>query len=201
MVGFVIVHLSGNLLAFAGSGAFNGYARAIRELGGPVVGSGTLLVVARVVLAGTLVAHLAAHGYLMLVPDQSSASSRYGSVPPWYAMLPVSVLQVSGAVIALFLVFHIAQLTIGLTHPSFVVDDPYQNMLVALRFWPVAVAYVAVALAVGVHVLPGMWTALNSLGLIRPSTERLAGVLSPVLAFVLTVGMAAVPVAVLVGAL
>jgi succinate dehydrogenase / fumarate reductase, cytochrome b subunit len=202
MIGFLIVHLAGNLVAFAGSAAFNGYARSIRELGSPLLGEGTLLAIARVALAVTLASHLLAHAYLMLHPsDEVPDSAAYGPIPPWYATLPVSVLQVSGAVIALFLAFHIAQLTIGATHPAFTPNDPYQNMIVALSFLPVSLAYIVVALAVGLHLLPGIWTGLNSLGLIRPNTERLAGFAAPLLAATLAVGMSGVPLAVMVGIL
>jgi succinate dehydrogenase cytochrome b subunit len=199
MIGFVIVHLAGNLLAFAGSATFNDYARSIRELGSALVGEGTLLTVARVVLAGTLASHLLAHAYLLRHPSDAPDSVASGPQPPWYATLPVSVLQVTGAMIALFLAFHIAQLTIGATHPAFVSNDPYQNMVVALRFWPVSMAYIAAAVAVALHLLPGIWTGLNTLGLIRPRTERLAGTLAPVTVLVVAVGMAAVPLAVLLG--
>lgn len=92
-------------------------------------------------------------------------------MPPWFATLPLSVLQASGGVIALFVGFHILQLTIGATHPAFVRDDPYHDLVVALRFWPVAMAYIAAAAAVGVHLLPGFWTGMASLGPIRHRTE------------------------------
>src|SRR5688500_3619876 len=90
MIGFVIVHLAGNLLAFAGSATFNDYARSIRELGSALVGEGTLLTVARVVLAGTLASHLLAHAYLLRHPSDAPDSVASGRQPPWYATLPVS---------------------------------------------------------------------------------------------------------------
>ena len=197
MLSFVLVHLAGNLLAFAGGASFNAYARAIRQLGAPLVGEGTLLVLARVVLACALVLHVAAHANRLWRPNNAPVSSRISA--PWYATLPASVLQVSGGAIALFLAFHIAQLTIGATHPAFIADDPYRNMVVELRFLPTAIAYIAAAAAVGVHLLPGIWTGLDSLGLLRPRIERLAATLSPLLALALAVNLALVPVAVLIG--
>lgn len=201
LLGFVILHLGGNLLAFAGSGTFDAYARSIRELGGPLVGEGVLLVVARVVLATALALHLLAHAYLVQQPSEGQVSAAYVADPPWFATLPLAVLQASGGVIALFLALHIAQLTIGAFDPAFVVDDPHHNMVVALRFWPVAITYIAAAIAVGVHLLPGTWTGMASLGLIRPRTERLTRRLSPAVALVVAVGMASVPAAVLFGVL
>jgi succinate dehydrogenase / fumarate reductase cytochrome b subunit len=213
MLGFVVVHLAGNLLAFAGSGTFNTYARSLRDAGAPVVGEGALLWLARVVLAGALALHLAAHAYLLRestsslselptgAREPSPASAQYSPMPPWYATLPLGWLLATGGVIAVFVVFHIAQLTIGATHPAFVPADPYHNMVVALGFWPVSIAYIAAAAALGAHLLPGMWTGMRSLGLIRPGSRARADELSVVVPLLLVIGMAAVPLAVLTGVL
>jgi succinate dehydrogenase / fumarate reductase cytochrome b subunit len=213
MLGFVVVHLAGNLLAFAGSGTFNAYARALRELGRPVVSEGALLWLARAVLASTLVLHLAAHAYLLResrmalseLPSNAGepcpVAAKYAPLPPWYATLPLGWLQATGALIAVFVAFHVAQLTIGATHPAFVPEDPYHNMVMALGSWPVSIAYIAAAVAVGAHLLPGIWTGMRSLGLMRPGTDALAGTLSVVVPLVLVVGLAAVPLAVVIGVL
>jgi hypothetical protein len=101
----------------------------------------------------------------------------------------------------LFVVVHISQLTLGATHPAFVRDDPYRNMVVALQFWPTGVTYSTAAVAVGVHLLAGIWTGMGALGLVTPRTERFVTTASPVIALVVTVGLAAVPVVVVFGVL
>jgi succinate dehydrogenase / fumarate reductase cytochrome b subunit len=213
MLGFVVVHLAGNLVAFAGSGAFNAYAHSLRQVGTPIVGEGALLWLVRVVLAAALTLHLAAHLYLMRESSSGlweqprgpggpgQETPRYFPMPPWYATLPLAWLQATGALIAMFVAFHLAQLAIGATHPAFVPDDPYHNMVVALGFWPVSIAYILAAVAVGAHLLPGIWTGLRSLGLIHPGTAALAGTLSVVVPLVIVVGMAAAPLGVLIGVL
>jgi succinate dehydrogenase / fumarate reductase cytochrome b subunit len=199
MLAYVLVHTAGNLLAFAGSATFNGYAHGLRELGTPLLGENVALWAVRVVLGAALFTHLAAHAYRLFRP--SSDSTSYAGLPPWYATLPLAWLAGSGALIALFVVFHLAQLTIGATHPAFVPDDPYHNLVVALSAWPTAVAYIGVALAVSAHVLPGVWTGMQTLGLVRPDTEVLARRLSTLIPPALVLGLSAVPVAVLCGVL
>jgi succinate dehydrogenase / fumarate reductase cytochrome b subunit len=203
MLAFVSAHLVGNLLAFGSAGAFNDYAHSLRQLGTPLLPESGVLWAARVALAGALVVHLGSHLYIMTHPDGPSAITVGPSdaLPPWYATLPVAVFQVSGALMVAFLAFHLAQLTFGVIHPAFVAGDPYDNTIVALRFWPVSAAYVCAAVAVGVHLLPGTWTGLRSLGLIRTSTVRLAGIVAPTLAVTVAVGLSSVPVAVLIGIL
>jgi hypothetical protein len=53
----------------------------------------------------------------------------------------------------------------------------------------------------GAHLLPGIWTGMQALGLVRPGTEALAGTLSVAVPLMLVVGLAAVPGAVLIGLL
>ena len=195
MLGYVIVHMAGNLLAFAGSATFNAYAHGLRELGTPLLGESVVLWAVRVVLAVALVTHLTAHAYRLFHTVSDSAS--YAGLPPWYATLPLAWLAGSGALIAVFVAAHLAQLTIGATHPAFVPDDPYHNLVVALSSWPTALAYIGVALAVSAPVLPGMWTGMQTLGLMRPGTQVLAGRLSTLVPLALLLGLSAVPVAVL----
>lgn len=218
MAAFVVVHMLGNLLAFAGSGTFNAYAHSLREIGTPLVPEETLLSVARVVLAATLVVHLSAHVYLvttvpvsrwfplLLQPVNSlweppSGTRHYSPTPPSYAKLPLVWLEVTGALILIFVAVHLAQLTIGSAYPAFVPGDAYDNLVGALGYWPVSVLYIATAIAMGAHLLPGIWTGMRSLGLIRPGTEALASAPSVAIPLVLIVGMSAVPVAVLFGVL
>jgi len=203
MLAFVFAHLVGNLLAFVGASAFNDYAHSLRQLGTPLLPESGVLWAARVALAGALVIHLGSHLYTMTHPDGSSALTVGPSdaLPPWYATSPVAVFQVSGALMLAFVAFHLAQLTFGAIHPAFVAADPYDNTIVALRFWPVSAAYVCAAVAVGVHLLPGTWTGLRSLGLIRTSTVRLAGIVAPTVSVTVAAGLSAVPVAVLLGIL
>jgi succinate dehydrogenase / fumarate reductase, cytochrome b subunit len=201
MAGFVVLHLAGNLVAFAGPAVFNGYARGLRELGSPVLPEGGLLWLARAVLAAALMLHLVSHMYVMLHPEVPSPLTFSDVRPPWYATLPLGVLQSSGALIALFVGLHLAQLTLGAIHPAFVPGDAYQNTIVVLRSWPASAAYIGAALAVGIHLLPGLWTAARSLGLIRPRTAGVAGNLVPAIALGVVVGMSAVPIAVVTGVL
>ena len=198
MLAYVVAHMGGNLLAFAGSAAFDGYARSLRELGSPLFGAGVVLWLARVVLAAALVAHLAAHVRTLIRPA-ARIEPTYRPVPPAYVVYSFPIPHATGAMILLFVMFHIAPLTLGATIAALDAASPYRNLTTALRSWPVALAYIAAALAVGGHLVSGVWCGMNTLGLIRPRIEGLARVLAPALAVITALGMASVPVAVLLG--
>ena len=201
MFGFVVAHLAGNLLAFSGAGTFNAYARALRAIGTPLLPESGLLWLARVVLAGALLSHLASHLYVTQHPTASPPVVTAGLMPPWYATLPVALLQASGVLIAVFVIVHLAQLTFGSIHPAFIVGDAYRNTIAVLRAWPMSLAYMGATLAVGVHLLPGLWTACRALGLIQPASARFAATAVPLVALGVTLGLSAVPIAVLIGVL
>lgn len=201
MLGYVVLHLGGNLLAFAGSATFNAYARLLRELGSPLVGAGALVMLVRAVLASALVAHIAAHLWILLRPQAGTSSGAYVPTPPGYAAFPLPIMIPTGGAIFVFVTLHLAQLTFGATVPGFDPADPYHNLITALRSWPVALVYLAAAVAVGVHLLVGVWSGMRSLRLIRPRTEGLARILAPAVALLTALGLASVPVAVLLGIL
>ena len=201
MLGYVVLHMVGNLLAFAGGAAFDGYARAVRDLGSPFIGAGVLFVLARVVIAGALVAHLGAHVRTLLRPTRSSRATGYAPTLPGYVADTFLLPHATGAVILIFVAFHLAHLTFGMSISDFEPSSPYRNLITALRSWPVALAYMGAAAAVGGHLLPGVWSGMSSLGLIGPRSEEAARLLAPVIAVVVTLGLSAAPVAVLLGIL
>ncbi|MBV9168981.1 MAG: succinate dehydrogenase, partial [Chloroflexi bacterium] len=58
MLGYLVLHLWGNLKIFAGPEALNTYAAWLRTVGDPLFGNNQLLWIVRVVLAVALVLHL-----------------------------------------------------------------------------------------------------------------------------------------------
>ena len=199
MLTFVVLHLGGNLLAFAGRATFNAYSHLLREFGSPLVSAGVLRTLARVGLAAALVDSFAGEP-LAGASGEDPGVAGYMPVPPGYAARPLLIVFQTGVVILAFLVLHLAQLAIG-TVPGFEPADPYHNLITTLQSGPVMLAYLAAAVAVGAHLLPGVWTGMRSLRLIQPRRERLARVLAPAIALTTALGLAAVPAAVLLGIL
>lgn len=194
MLLYVLAHMGANLLAFAGPATFNGYAAAVHDMAG-----GLALLVVRVVLAIAFIAHGGAHAWLLFHPlpvqdevDDAPRTPAYveNAFPP----------LVSGAVIMIFIVLHLAQLTFGASLRSFDPATPYDNLVTALRTWPVTIGYVLAAFALGAHLLPGTWSALHTLRWIDVRRERSARVLSPLVAAVVALGLSSVPLAVALGA-
>lgn len=202
-VGFVIGHLIGNLLLLVGKDAFNGYALFLET-----VGHGGALYVAEAFLVVTLLIHVfngvgiamnrgeaRPEGYV--VNANAGGRSRKG--------LASQAMIWTGIFLLGFLIFHIA--TFKFSHlidprhtPRYHVpgnpDHPNLYLVVVQRFsqpWYVAI-YTFVMLLLGLHLKHGIWSGLQSLGLLTRKTLPVAVVAATVLSALLAVGFLLLPI-------
>jgi succinate dehydrogenase / fumarate reductase cytochrome b subunit len=100
-----------------------------------------------------------------------------------------------GVIIALFVIYHLLDLTFRVANPLGRPGDPYDNLVASFREWPVTFFYALALLAVGLHIRHGIASALLTLGW-RPPAGKLV---STAVAAVITAGFLCVPFAVLIG--
>ena len=74
----------------------------------------------------------------------------------------------TGVIIALFLIFHLLDLTWGPANPDFVRGDVYNNLVHSFERVPVAIVYIVANIALGIHIFHGAWAMFQSLGLNNP---------------------------------
>jgi succinate dehydrogenase / fumarate reductase cytochrome b subunit len=105
----------------------------------------------------------------------------------------------TGNLIALYILFHLADLTWGWTTSEFVRGDVYHNLDVSLSRWPVALIYIAAAVLLAVHLYHGVSSALQSVGLSNPKMQAIRTPAAiAVAAFVLVLNLS-FPIAILAG--
>jgi succinate dehydrogenase / fumarate reductase cytochrome b subunit len=193
-LGFVLVHMLGNLQMFKPAGAaqaMHDYAVGIRALG-PV------LLIARAGLVGLLLAHVV---MAVLVTRRNLAARpvRYAMRRPQTSTLASRLMRVGGVVLLVFIVFHLADMTFGIGHPQFTHLDPYNNLRIGFsRWWAVAFYLVAIA-ALGLHLYHGLWAAWRTLGARQPSREPLHRNIAVIVAILISIGFAVVPIAAALG--
>lgn len=198
LVGFVIVHMLGNLKVYQGADAFNHYAEGLRTLGAPFFGTGELLWIVRLILLAALLIHLVAAVQLV---RQSLAARRqryrkFDSLAFSYAS---RTMRWGGVIILLFVVYHLMHFTFGNAHPDFVPGDAYRNFVIGFRQWPVALAYVAAMVPLGFHLYHGIWSMFQSLGANNPRYNRLRRPLALGITLVVILANISFPLAVLAG--
>ncbi|MGW0696067.1 succinate dehydrogenase [Streptomyces sp. NPDC002738] len=198
MLLYLVVHMAGNLKIFFGSGEFNHYAHWLRTLGEPFLHYEWALWIVRVVLVAAVVLH-ATSAYQLSRRDIRARPSKYVHKRA-RASYATRTMRWGGIILALFIVWHILDLTTGTVHSGgFQSGHPYQNVIDTFSTWYGNVIYIVAMLALGLHVQHGFWSAAQTLGAGRATHDRVLKTTANVLALVLTVGFISVPVAVMTG--
>ncbi|PPK64283.1 succinate dehydrogenase / fumarate reductase cytochrome b subunit [Actinokineospora auranticolor] len=191
---YVVVHMAGNLKFFGGPDSINGYGVFLREFLTPVLGYGGLVWVVRVVLLLAVVLHGTAAVQLARRARKARPVG-YAKRPRVQGGYAARTMRWGGVILALFVVYHLLDLTAGVLNPHGVDGDIHANVVADFQHWYVVLAYTLAVVALGFHLRHGLWSAVRSLG----GTVRNAQTVALVLAVVVTVGFLAVPFSVFFG--
>ena len=189
LVGFVLMHMAGNLQLFGGADKFNHYAQLLRT-------SMPLLWTARIVLIAAVALHVRAA--LQLYALKAAARPvAYAKKAHRGATLASRTMIWSGYGLALFIVLHILHITTGTVHSDFVEGDVFHNVTSAFKNPLIAGAYVVSMGFLYMHISHGIFSLTQSLGLSHPRYSATAKIVARVLSVIIAVGFAAVPIAIL----
>jgi succinate dehydrogenase / fumarate reductase cytochrome b subunit len=192
MVAYLITHVLANLLVFQGPTNINAYSAFLH-------GTGGALWAARAVLLAALVLHVVAAVQLAGRRYEARPVSYAGGREPQVSTWASRSIRWGGALILVFLVYHILHFTIGSVHPEFIEADPYHNVATGFRNPVVVVLYLIAMALVGLHLYHGVWSSGRSLGMSPPSPKPLRRTLALVLALVIWLGFTVIPLAVYAG--
>ena len=203
LIGFVIVHMVGNLHLYEGPARMHEYAESLRTLGAGLVPHTFVLWVLRLGLVIMFALHL--HSAITLKEVSRKASDRAGYVDgakqyeggrEYVAANYASrTMRWTGPIIALFLFYHLADLTWGWwLGDDFVRGDPYHNVSRSLSNLPVAIVYVVANMALAWHIFHGAWSMFQSLGVNNPRWNHLRRSVASGLAGLILIGNLSFPV-------
>ena len=198
LLGFLFVHMAGNLQIFAGAEKLNAYAEFLKS-------EKLILWLARLGLLGLITMHIAmtirqrvrnrklrARRYVQTSFQRTTPSSRW--------------MMVSGTLLLAFVVFHLLHFTVGAVLPNAYSQTDHQGrhdvhaMVVAgFRNPLIVLIYVAGMLALATHLQHAISSAWQTLGLVREGSNSQLRKLSPVLAAIIIVGFLSVPLSVALG--
>ncbi|MFJ4878157.1 succinate dehydrogenase cytochrome b subunit [Streptomyces sp. NPDC088745] len=197
MLGYLVAHMIGNLKIFFGTDEFNGYAHWLRTMGDPVLHYEWALWLVRVLLLAAVIGHGAA-AYQLSRRDLGARPQKYVHRRR-RASYATRTMRWGGVILALFIVWHLLDLTTLTVNGNAQHGKPYENVVATFSTWYGNAIYVVAMLAVGLHVRHGFWSAAQTLGVGSATRERVLRTLADLLALVLTVGFLSVPVAVMTG--
>lgn len=193
LFGFVLAHMTGNLLLYMGPEALNSYSEFLHE-----VGHGMGLWVARGVLLTTVLLHIWAATSLTLASLKARPVG-YREAERREATYASRTMRWSGPMLLLFIVYHLLHFTTGTVHHSFVPGDVYHNVVAGFQRWPVSAVYIVAMIALGFHLWHGVWSMLQSLGLTHPRWDAFRRAFATVFTLIVIGGNISFPIAVLAG--
>jgi succinate dehydrogenase / fumarate reductase cytochrome b subunit len=198
LLAFVFAHMVGNLKTFLGADDLNHYAHWLRTIGEPVLHYAWFLWIQRAVLLVALVLHVTA-AVQLVKRDRRARPVPYVHRRPVRATFAVRTMRWGGATLALFVVWHILDFTVGAVNRDFVPGDPYHNLVADFQVWWVNLIYLAALVMLGLHIQHGFASAARTLGVTSARRERAIKILGNATAIVVAGGYALVPVAIMTG--
>lgn len=200
LVLFIVAHMVGNLKIFFGEREFDGYAAWLRTIGTPALHETWFLWLQRTGLTLCVLLHIGTAVDLG-ARARRARPVRYRHRAKVRGSYAARTMRWGGVIIALFVVWHILDLTVGTVNPRGVHGEPYGNVVADFQpgRWYITLFYALAVVALGLHLRHGFRSALQSLG--RGGADPTRGVSIGAAAFagVIVVGYLSVPFAVMTG--
>ena len=200
LVLFLAGHLTGNLLIFAGRGAFNDYAQFLHE-----VFHGAGVWIARIGLLACFVAHI--WFTVLLTKENKTSRKNYETNATVQAPKSSLIMIWSGLTILAFVIFHLLHFTVkaGTDYASFMEampdgserHDAWKMVIVGFSHPLVSIFYVIAMTLLCSHLSHGVSSIFQTLGLRTKKTATPIKMLSKAYAVVIYLGFISIPIAVL----
>ena len=200
LVGFVIVHMLGNLqILWPGGGGrehLNSYAEHLHDLG-------PLLWLARIGLFVCFVAHVY-YTYKLATENRAARPERYARPRRIVASIPVLTMLLSGLLLLAFIIFHLAHFTWKVVKPEYQGfydaagrPDVYHMVVTGFSVWYISVFYIISMAVLCLHISHGFSSVFQTFGVRNRLMAPLLDKGSYVLGFLLFAGNSLIPLAVL----
>ncbi len=191
LCGFLVVHLAGNLLMYAGAQPYNDYAHALHS-------HVAFLRTIEVALYALFLAHIFL-AFCTAQENRSARGKRYllkrsklGAAPHTtdWPLHPEAWMFTSGAIVLGFLILHLSDFAWEIRLKGAAGEEPFDKAIRILQNNVTAVVYVVGSVILGIHLWHGFASAFQSLGITHPRYAALIKWTGVVFACVMGVGFA-----------
>ena len=203
LVGFVFVHMAGNLQILMGQEKINAYAHALQSLPLPILwGSRLFLLLAVVVHAVT--------AYQLVKENRAARPNRNDIEKTQRAGIASLRMGLTGSILLAFIVFHLLHFTIRTIYPEYSemmttigspdtneIHDVYSMVLAGFQHTWISVFYVVAMFLLCGHLAHGVSSAFQSLGIRSENWRVKLELAAKAYAWVIFVGFSIVPLLVL----
>ena len=203
LVGFVFVHMAGNLQILMGQEKINAYAHALQSLPLPILwGSRLFLLLAVVVHAVT--------AYQLVKENRAARPNRNDIEKTQRAGIASLRMGLTGSILLAFIVFHLLHFTIRTIYPEYSemmttvgspdtneIHDVYSMVLAGFQHTWISVFYVVAMFLLCGHLAHGVSSAFQSLGIRSENWRVKLELAAKAYAWVIFIGFSIVPLLVL----
>ena len=202
LVGFVFVHMTGNLQIFLGQDTINAYAYFLQNLPMPILWGSRLILFASVFI------HIAVA--VALIRENKKARPIKNEIEvtkksKWHSLR----MGVSGSIILAFIFFHLFHYTIRIIYPEYdnlmttigsppgeQIHDVYAMMIYGFKKEWISIFYVVAMFLLCKHLVHGVSSTFQSLGLRTEAMKSKLDIASYAYAYIIFIGFAIIPIAV-----
>jgi succinate dehydrogenase / fumarate reductase, cytochrome b subunit len=199
LVGFITVHLLGNLSVFAGADAINAYAKHLHDLG-------PLVWVFRLVMLGLFAVHIT-FGVQLYLENRAATPDNYAVQKTLVTTFSAKTMVFTGLIILAFLLYHLLHFTVQITNPEIsakniemvaladghltlnvfaMVTQSFQNAFIAL-------VYIVAMIALTLHIFHGISSWVQTLGWSTGSSQDKVTYIGKIVAIAYGLAYIAIP--------
>ncbi len=172
LVGFISVHLLGNLSVFFGADAINAYAKHLHDLG-------PLVWLFRLAMLGIFAVHIT-FGVQLYLENRAATPDSYAVQKTLVTTFSAKTMVFTGLIVLAFLLYHLLHFTVQITNPDIsAVNIPEANgmldvfTMVTASFQKVFIAlvYIVAMIALTLHIYHGFSSWVQTFGLSNGASQ------------------------------
>ncbi|MEC7983561.1 MAG: succinate dehydrogenase cytochrome b subunit [Myxococcota bacterium] len=210
LVGFVVVHMIGNLQIFIPHSGPSGES-AIDHYGAMLQGSKEVVWAARLVLLSSVAGHIASA--VALRNRSHNARPKGYKLQKWFSdSYAVRTMRWGGVILLLFIIYHLLHFTVGMDNEVLFTKVSHcekaaagltchvrANVIAGFSNEFISIFYIVAQVALGLHLTHGVWSLFRTLGVTSDTWNARSKQIAMAIGFIITVGNCAIPLSVLMG--
>ena len=191
LFGFVVGHMLGNLQIYLGQERLDHYAELLQA-------NKPFLWAFRSVLLFSVSVHIWA-AVVIWLRNRSARPVKYRMFQPPGLDYAARTMVWSGPIVALFIVYHILDFTVGTANPDFIKGEVYHNVIASFSNPVIALIYVAANLLLAFHLYHGLWSLFQTFGWDHPRFGWIRRAVAIFFSVLIGAANISIPLAVLTG--
>jgi len=195
LVGFISVHLLGNLSVFAGPDGINAYAEHLHALG-------PLVWIFRLIMLGLFAVHIT-FGVQLYLENRAATPENYAVQKTLVTTFSAKTMVFTGLIVLAFLLYHLLHFTVQITNPDISAHhlpldaasrlDVFTMVTASFQNAFIAIIYIVAMIALLLHLMHGISSWVQTLGWSSGPSQDKVTAIGKIVAIVYGLAYIAIP--------